>query len=77
MSIFDKEIQPIISYGCVNWALLSSSKYIYLDNVPIDITNDRIINGLAASSSHRSVTKNCIFLVTVPGLTKNTILRSR
>ena len=42
MSIFDKQIQPIISYGCVNWALPSSSKYIYLDNVPNDITNDHI-----------------------------------
>ena len=42
LSIFDKQIQLIISYGCVNWALPSSSKYIYLDNVPNDITNDSI-----------------------------------
>ena len=48
MSIFYKQIQPIISYGCVNWALPSLSKYIYLDNVPNDITNDSIKNGLAA-----------------------------
>ena len=48
VSIFLKQIQSIISYGCVNWALPNSSKYIYLDNVPNDITRDRIKNGLAA-----------------------------
>ena len=48
MSIFDKQIQPIISYGCVNLALPSSSKHIYLDNVPNGITMDSIKNVLAA-----------------------------
>ena len=49
MSIYDKQIQPIINYGCANWALPSSSTYMYLDNIPNDVSTNAIKRNLVAN----------------------------
>ena len=39
-NLFQKQIEPIISYGCSNWALPKSNLYAYIENIPnnLDIT---------------------------------------
>ena len=37
-SLFDKQILPMLSYGCSVWSLPHTNNYMYIDNVPNDVS---------------------------------------
>ena len=49
-SIFDKQILPIISYGCSAWALPQTTNYMYLDNVPNTVSMSDVKTALSSQN---------------------------
>ena len=56
-NLYDKQIEPIISYGCVNWALPASTLYAYLENIPSTVDISRIKDYLLCNNITISMCK--------------------
>jgi hypothetical protein len=49
LSLFDKQISPILLYGCPVWGSPTPNNYVYLDNVPEDISPKEALRQVDAS----------------------------
>ena len=56
-NLYDKQIEPIISYGCANWALPASTLYAYLENIPSTVDMSRIKDYLLCNNITISMCK--------------------
>ena len=55
MKLFDKQIVPIILYGCPIWAIPTTHKLFYLDNQPENISTKQVVNNFLSSILSRPV----------------------
>ena len=49
-SLFNKQIELIISYGCVNWSLPKASLYTHIRNIPNDLSINTIKDTLETNN---------------------------